>query len=295
VLIRTVLVILSVIAAPAAALAQTVRLALAFERPTVMAGEPVIAHVAITNIGDAPAILPQALEPQYERLRFLIQPPGAGTEREFRPWARLENDRTQTLAPGASASVAAKIFYGASGWTFPRAGVYQVRATFGEVSSPVATLTVQEAPDAERTASRALLESNEAGLFLLLEGGDQLTTGTAVLRQVAAGSGTLSGYANYALGASQSRRFANLSTGQVRAPNPAAAQQLLQRSRTLLPAQSLYFQQQSKEHLRQVLQLQGNAAAANRLQQRFQQNLKDTVLKQNLAFPIREFAEGLAK
>lgn len=290
--LRAAVIALVVFADPLTASGQPVRLTLAFEKPTAIPGEPVVAHVVVTNTASEAITLPAALEPEYGRLHFFVSGPGAEGGREFRPWATLDNEAPQELAPGANLPVPSKIFFGANGWTFAQLGIYRVRVSFGDVSSPVATLTVQEATSAaELEQGRMIIASREAGLFMLLEGGDHLTEGINVLRQVSMGQTSLSGYTNYVLGANRGQRFANLRTGQIRPANPVEAQQLLQRSRSLLPAQSLYFRFQSEQRLKEVMRAQGNVLGATQLEQQFQQELKDNILQQNLSLPLREFAK----
>jgi len=280
---------------PASVSAQSVRLDLVFEKPTVVPAEPVVAHVTITNTGTGGLSIPEALEPEYARLRFFVTHPGSERESRFRPWVTLENVATRALAPGGHVTVASKIFFGAAGWTFPTAGAYQVRAEFGDVSSPLAPLLVQQPEGEEAAQSAALLASREAGLFMLLEGGDHLAQGVDVLQRLASGGSGLSGYAAYALGASQSQPFVNLRTGQDRHPDAGRAEELLQRSRVLLPSQSLYFQIRSFQRLENMFRVRGNAAAANQLNQQLQRYLREDVLRRSLAIPLRDFATSAVK
>jgi PAS domain S-box-containing protein len=85
--------------------------------------------------------------------------------------------------------------------------------------------------------------------------------------------------------------FANLRTGEIRSENPVEAQEFLQRSRSLLPAESLYFQFQTERRLKDAMRAQGNMLGADQLERQFQQNLKDNILQQNLSLPVREFAK----
>ena len=81
---------------PASVGAQSVRLDLVFEKPTVVPAEPVVAHVTITNTGTDGLSIPEALEPEYGRLRFFVTRPGSSAKAAS---GRGSPSRTWRLAP----------------------------------------------------------------------------------------------------------------------------------------------------------------------------------------------------
>jgi hypothetical protein len=276
--------------------AQTsLRLSLSFERPTFFVGEPVVAHVTLSNAGSEPVSIPVELEPEYYTIRYMISING-GSETLFRPWALLENDGVTQLEPGMSVSTQAKIFIGANGWTFSVPGAYTIRAVMGRIHSEPAKITVQEPPtEPERRQSALLLENREAGLFLLLNGGDHLTAGIKVVRDIAASSTRLAGYANYALGASLTNEFANLKSGTIRPRNLPQAEQFLERSQKLLPNDALFYKLGSERLLIDVVRQRGRLQEARTMELQFEQRIKADVMQRPLSNDLRGFVQSVIK
>jgi hypothetical protein len=277
-------------------IAQTpLRLSLSFEKPTFFVGEPVVAHVTLSNTGSETVSIPGELEPEYYTIRYMISTNG-GTEILFRPWALLENDGVAQLVPGTSVSTQAKIFAGANGWTFSVPGPYTIRAVMGRIHSDPVTITVQQPPtEAERHQSALLLKNQEAALFLLLNGGDHLTDGIKVIRDIAASTTRLAGYANYALGVSLANEFANLKNGTTRPRNLPQAEQFLERSQKLLPNDALFYKLGSERLLIDVVRQRGRLQEARTKELQFEQRLKTDVMQRPLSKDIRGFVQSVIK
>lgn len=266
-------------------------LSISFDKPAYFPGEPVVAHVLVANPTAAAIAIPEQLDPEYMRIVFMVKR-NDEPEVEFRPWALMENQRMTSLAPGASIDVHARIYFGAEGWTFARPATYRVRAVLGRASSNTASLTVQTpTSEPERTQSARLSDNREAGFFLLFDGGDHLTNGKALLQDIASTATRFAGFATYALGASLSKRFADAQTGQVRAPDMSQAAALLERSNTLLPADSVYFKLLSRQRLIDVNRLQGRQPQANQLQLDLNRFVQQDLAALPLSPALRTFAE----
>lgn len=289
---RSVVVALAVASAsPVAAQSAAIRLSVSFEKKAYYPGEPVIAHVLLTNTLPEPISIPEALDPEYMRIAFFVTR-RSEPEIEFKPWALMENQRSAVLAGNATRAVPSRIFFGADGWTFSVPGAYQVRAVFGRAASEPATLTVEIPPDGpERTQSAALTDSREAGFFLLFDGGDHLANGSQMLRRIAATRTRFSAFANYALGASMAKRFANLQTGGVRAPDALAADVFLRQGEELMPTDAVYYQVLTKQRRIDVNILRGRQPEVRRLRQDLNNLVRQQILPGAFAAPVKSFAE----
>lgn len=292
----TILAVVALCSSAGSLIAQAaLRLSLSFEKPTFLVGEPVIAHVTLSNVGAENLSIPAELEPEYYRIRYMIGING-GPEEMFRPWALLENDDVSQLATGTSVSTQAKIFFGANGWTFSTPGTYTIRALMGRLGSEPARITVQQPPtDIERRQSAALLGSREAGLFILLNGGDHLTAGIKVVRDIATSGSRLAGYANYALGASLATEFANLKTATVRSRNLPQAEQFLERSQQLLPSDALFYKLGGERLLIDVVRQRGRPQEAKARELQFESRIKNEVMQRALTTELRGFVQSVIK
>ncbi len=268
---------------PVIACAQSVSVVLSLDKPSFFPGEPFAVHVTVT--ASSSTSIPASLDARHGFVQFYVSAPDATGERLFRPWALFENPTTRRLMPGEPRTESSRIFFGADGWTFPSPGRYRVRATLGERSSePVAVDIVPPTVPLECEQSAALLANREAGMFLLLDGGDHLENGIPELRRIAASRTRLAGYAAHSLGTSRAVRFSNLRTGQVREPNAAEARPLLERARVLLPPDAWHFRALSVGRLDAVLRLQGRNDLATQLQQDFAAQIQ----RANLAAAVRD-------
>lgn len=222
--------------AAAQAPASALKLTLDIGKPQVEVGEPVYATLTLTNTSKRsqpafPDLYPEvgvgAVAVSYQGRSALYVPIG------------VDDVETQVseLAPGQSVSATFAIFYGAAGWTFPAPGSYQLTGHYrhpslGETqelrSAPV-TLNVASGGPAGSLLTEDSKAGDEAGLYMLWEGGDHLRRGIAQLEMLIERypEQIQADYARLALGLSLSRGFRDYSIGKVRPPD-------YQRSRALL-------------------------------------------------------------
>ena len=262
---------------PAVAAGQNITIRLEHDKTApYLIGEPVVVNVVLRNAGNEPVSIPAELEPDYEVIRFFIKradDTGSTPGRLFRPWAVIEDGGSRQLAPNDEIVVPSRIFYGAEGWTFRSEGTYTVTARFSNATSNALTIVVAHpADDAQRALGIRLIESNQAGRFLLLDGGDHLDDGLPLIRQLAATDSVLGGYAANALGLSQSKRYVNLRTSTVREANPIEALRLLQRGRTLLPEG--YFRLENYQGLSKTYLATGRLDSAAALQRDYRAEIE---------------------
>lgn len=231
-MIARLLLLIAALAFPAPAAAQ---LALALEPvvATPMLGEPVSVIVTLSNQSPTPQAAARRLKPEYDAIQFFITSP-SGSRRPFAPFALKESSRpTAVVPPGSAISESADIFFDGGAWTFPQPGTYLVEAFYREtLAAPPVQITVRPPrTPAERTASRLLLASREAGLYLLVQGGENLERGRALVERVAATApGTPHAtHANLVLGVAKARAAPNFRTSTLRAADPAAAVAALER------------------------------------------------------------------
>jgi hypothetical protein len=181
------LIALGAVHARPAAADEALRLTLDVENDRPQLGEPVTVTVTLANDGAEPVEIMGRLEPEYGFVRFTITDPH-GESARFAPWALKEHAAPETvLAPGDAVTVGAKLFYGADGWTFDGPGVYRIEASYLErITADPITITVQTPPTPRACEAAALLvQSEEAGRFLMLEGGDHLKDGLNRVERVA--------------------------------------------------------------------------------------------------------------
>lgn len=277
--------------APQESTTLSVALSLSLDKPTFMPGEPFAVHLTIANESAGAILVPAALEARFGLVEFLITRPDGGDEQPFRPWAVFENPSRVSLAPGARRTESSRIFFGAEGWTFEVTGRYRVRARLGEqVSPPLDVVIVPPQTSLEREQSASLIRNPQAGMFLLLDGGDHLDDGLGVLRAIATTNTAFAGYAFHALGTSQSVRFSNLRTGEVRQANAPEAQRLLERARVLMPSEAWYFRAKVVERLDASLRSQGRADMANQLQANFRAEIATAKLSSAMRDQIQRAA-----
>jgi hypothetical protein len=224
----------------AAAPAQNLRLSLEVDRAEFALGEPVVVYAALRNEGGAPVQASPHLEPDYGYVTYFVAAEG-GAEAAFTPWALKEPAvELETLAPGAEVKRAAKIFFGGSGWTFRQPGRFNVKAVYeGGITSNTLALTVTAPADrAGREAADLLLGSDEAGKFLLFEGGDHLREGRRRVEHVAEklSASPHAAYAAAALAESLLRDFADFTRGELRKADPQRARELAELARGRRPA-----------------------------------------------------------
>lgn len=200
---------------------------------TYLLGEPLSVSATLTNVGSQTVNVYRDLAPEFEAVKYFIKRPD-GQESRFTPWAIKEpGDPFVALAPGKSITDAAPLFFDGSHWIFTEPGDYEIRGVyFGATKSEPLKITISAPSGAkEREASRELLASPEAGLFLLLGGGDHLADGLKVLQRISeSAQGTpYATHADIALGLNFVRPFADFKTQTVRPADPLQATQHLER------------------------------------------------------------------
>ena len=176
-----------------------VRLRIESSKPIYVIGEPIVLTIGLHNVGSETVHTLNLLDPQYRFLHVEVREPGAAEFRPFRPAVNAEARRvaTEPLAPQQAFHAEAKIFYGAEGWTFLKAGAYTIRADYpapqgtagaldpaGRIQSAEFTLTLEAPTRAADSRARELILGRQQGQFLLLGGGDHLSDAVAKLRQV---------------------------------------------------------------------------------------------------------------
>jgi hypothetical protein len=151
-----------------------IEIRLAAEKTEFKLGEPVVVFVSVTNKSQEPLNLSPDLGPEADFLQYLITNPD-GRETAFSPLFVVDAGQAITLGKDETASSGARIFYGGDGYSFPKAGKYIVVARYKESRSNALEIRVlAAASDAEREQAKMILDHPEVGLFLMLEGGDEL-------------------------------------------------------------------------------------------------------------------------
>ena len=154
--------------------AENVKLELSAEKSSFLPGEPVVVLVKATNTSDSALVIPGGLEPKMEAIIYEITDP-QGKTTPFSPLMVVDTDKRIVLNKNESAYGTARLFYGGQGYSFPQPGVYKVVARYKSFQSNSLSLTVSKPKNEEESEqARLILDNNEVGLFLMLEGGDEL-------------------------------------------------------------------------------------------------------------------------
>lgn len=160
------------------AMAQTatgaIEIRLAAEKSQFKLGEPVIVLVSVKNKSQEPLTLSPNLGPEVDFLQYVITDPDGKTA-AFNPLFVVDPSQSVTLGKDERVSGGARIFYGGNGYSFPKAGKYTVVARYKDSRSNALEIRVlAPANNAEREQAKLILDNPEVGLFLMLEGGDEL-------------------------------------------------------------------------------------------------------------------------
>ncbi len=151
-----------------------IEIRLAAEKNEFKLGEPVVVLVSVKNTGQEPLTLSPDLGPEVDFLQYMITNPDGQTT-AFNPLFVVDPGRSITLGKDETVSGGARIFYGGNGYSFPKAGKYTVVARHKDSRSNTLEIRVRAAAnDAEREQAKLILDNPEVGLFLMLEGGDEL-------------------------------------------------------------------------------------------------------------------------
>jgi hypothetical protein len=177
------------------------RLDVATAKSRYVVGEPVTLTVELVNDSESTVAVPPLLDPSYRFLQVFVRGPGDPAPRPFRPLALRDSRGAKDVEIPAKQSFVeeSKVFFGAEGWTFARAGEYVLTAEFQLpnatqdarlLSNEVKLVIAEPESAADRAGSSRLRTSSgeldhQAGLYLLFEGGDHLNEGAERVRQVA--------------------------------------------------------------------------------------------------------------
>jgi len=263
-------------------------------------GEPVIAYVSIKNVGASASKVPENFEPDFMTVRYYVAYDGE-EEKRFTPWAIFDSDTTLvSLDPGQLAFGTARIFFGADGWTFSKPGKYTLRAAYRSYTSPKFKIEVKKPTNKqEADAAKLLLDSKEAGYFLLFEGGDHLKEGIAKLNDLATKfpNSPLSAYANFALGANEVTEFADYSKNELRKANPAKAEMYFDRSKDQLVKSSVYYSTKATDALSEIKKQKGDLDGAKDIQRKFEKDINEKVspmkgLTPNIVDAVRNLSKA---
>lgn len=196
---------------------------------------PIIFFVSLKNVNyETPLNIVSCLEPEYGFVEYIVKTP-EGKEFTFVPWAYKEHpDPVKTLSPGKSFRAAAKIFFGANGWTFTTPGEYVIKAVYmKEVVSNEWIISIFTPLKYMWPVINKFKDNPELGLFLLLEGGDHLTAAKQLAEEISVQyvKTTYGAYCNFALGVNLMHDFANFKTNRLRKANIQAAIPYLEKAR----------------------------------------------------------------
>lgn len=153
---------------------QGMKIELSAEKTTFLLGEPVVVLVKVTNTANSPLMIPGGLEPEFDMLHYEVTDPD-GKATPYSPMYVADTDKRIILNKNESAYGAARLFYGGNGYTFTKPGTYKVRASFKDAQSNTLAIKISVPQnDAEREQAALILDNPEVGLFMMLEGGDEL-------------------------------------------------------------------------------------------------------------------------
>lgn len=233
----TIMVIGASVAADAQELAparaqEGINLTLTAQNAEFILGEPVTLHVSLQNKSNQPVQVARNLKPEYGDVLYLIGRSPTDL-RAFSPWALKEVDQPLiSLSAGESLEQDADLFFDGRRWTFDATGRYFVQAVYlDRLRSNVLGITIAPPRNTEeKFAAETMLDSSEAGRFILLKGGDHLKNGMVALeRVVQAAPGTPHAqHARLVLGLNQLQPFIDYGSNQVRQANPQLAIRFLE-------------------------------------------------------------------
>ncbi len=211
-------------------------LSISADKEYYLLGEPIIVYVKLKNVGNKSVEAMRYLEPDFDYVRYFITGLD-GEEEQFTSIMLKEpaNPR-QTLPPKGSIHAAAKIFYGSDEWIFQAPGQYLLKAIYlNQVTSNSIAINVHDPSNAnEQRASSLIIESQDIGLFFVLEGGDHLIDGIDRLRRIATEfpKTSLASYANYSLGINLAHDRADFKNNRLRPAATDKAVEYLEKVKT---------------------------------------------------------------
>ena len=153
---------------------ENLELQLTAEKSAFQLGEPVIVYLTVANTGSDPVNMLPFVYPEVDIYHYYIIDPD-GQEIAFSPLYVDDHDTSMVLNQGGHIRGAARIFYGGHGYYFKTPGSYKVLVRYKDMQSNLLKITVRTPRnDAEQSQAALILDHPEVGLFLMLEGGDEL-------------------------------------------------------------------------------------------------------------------------
>lgn len=205
------------------------KIELSSEKIQYLLGEPVIMNVTLTNMQTRPLLVPINLGPEMDEFKYTIMGP-KGDIRIFAPLYVIDGSDMISLSENESLFGNANLFFGGTGYSFSRPGIYKIMVEYQDAKSKMYSITVLE-PDNEEQKEQAaiILDHREVGLFVMLEGGDELND---ALEQMALLEGKypdspLTAYMKYAKGKNYSVPSRNFVTKKPRQADYITAIQVL--------------------------------------------------------------------
>ena len=190
------------------------------EKQKYVLGEPVYLLAELINESNQSLKLNKHLRPGDGSLEIMIRD-SKKEATEFVPLEEADIDMSSRaeLRPGQSFAAEFQIFFGGHGWSFPKAGVYQIKAsyksnldnkTYVEVESkPIKIEIADKSSQLQKELVSGSRMSYQSGLFLTWGSGDHLTKGHSMLQKLleSGDSQQLGNYINLAFGKSFSDSF----------------------------------------------------------------------------------------
>ena len=220
--------------------------------------EPVTVELKLKNQTDAPAIVPDMLNPEFGMLALFIRDP-KGQIHPFRSLFRLCGEARRTELPaGGKLYESVFVAYGADGFYFEEPGEYQIWAVYGASGQRIRSnvLRVRVAfPQGQEDEEMALWTfGRDQGHVLYMQGAEHLRGGNDQLREVTERfpKTKLARYIHYCFGYNQAREFKDVVQDRIRRPKPEEAIQELEKARAFSPRWDRYSSLDNITHGRAV-------------------------------------------
>ncbi len=215
------------------------------EKQEYLLGEPILVNCEVKNISNDIVEVLDKFEADYDIVTYHVVK-SSEKDVSFVPYTVMDFlPESVTLSPQDSVFGMSKIFYGGKGWTFDKPGNYKVWATYNGlakhpekvIKSNVLEIKVNAPVNDQEKEQADLIMGDEQGLFLLYDGGDDLSEGIKnlnILRDKFPES-DLSSYVNFSMGESLTREFKDFKNKKVRPPEPSKALDYLSKAKDKLP------------------------------------------------------------
>jgi len=215
------------------------------EKQEYLLGEPILVNCEVKNISNDIVEVLDKFEADYDIVTYHVVK-SSEKDVSFVPYAVMDFlPESIPLKPQDSIFGMSKIFYGGKGWTFDKPGNYKIWATYNGLSkypekvikSNVLEIKVNAPVDDQEKEQADLIMGKEQGLFLLYDGGDDLSDGLKNLNALKDKfpESNLSSYVNFSIGESLTREFKDFKKKKVRPADPSKALDYLKKSKDKLP------------------------------------------------------------